>query len=411
LRTLWYSFIKKTLLGIVRKLKKPENTFYNTLSELIKSSKGKLKYKDFNIENSGIVYRIAKDKGLGKNPILAVEKESLFSVFENMSKLLGIHIYASGGQASLSGTEYFYDKLPVKDVVELFTLTDFDPSGLDIDNTFKEQFGLYGNKVKRKRVGVHPEYYTPEELERSLYKVKKSDKERWNKRPIRLIRKKYNIPKEKGLEIESLPANPLPILDKLFKDVELDSWKGQARMRLIVLKHLIDYFGLSGFFANYLRENFDMDSKVDIIIDKKTGIRKLSDLAYEASEEIDRLVKDITESLEPEKEDVRKELDKFLKGLIKEKTADKEELEKFKKTVVKAVANDSDHLPFKYIPAPDLDISVDKEKKSTIERSIEKLQTILDILRDKDYIQIFKENYELCKMKEKFKSDYFDAMK
>jgi hypothetical protein len=143
LRRIWYLVIKLILQRASKGNKNPDKAFYDYVNAFIIDNN--MEYKDINIINSAVHFERNYSKGFG-NTLLCLEKKTDFSLFENLSRLLGFNVYTWGGQPSFSGTEYVFHNLPKKENLNILTIVDWDSAGIDIANSFNEQFGYYTNK-------------------------------------------------------------------------------------------------------------------------------------------------------------------------------------------------------------------------------------------------------------------------
>lgn len=206
LRRIWYAYIKAalerglkdyiyteaaTLAGEQREAS--DSDYYDSFSDIIKSSSD-LWYDVYGIKNTGKMTFVPVDPhvegvkvvSLGDmfTPIMiGVEKTSYFQVLESMCKMLGIALYAAGGQSSVSASEEIMKRIdPVmKDKnqkhLDIYAITDFDPAGYSIAkgifNHSKLFIERYGGNVDFERLAPLPKHYTDTELKQGLYTVKK----------------------------------------------------------------------------------------------------------------------------------------------------------------------------------------------------------------------------------------------
>ncbi|MHA1191273.1 MAG: hypothetical protein ACTSP9_03135 [Promethearchaeota archaeon] len=390
LRTIWYSIIKKSIENNGVPIKKGDKAFYEAFSTMIKSGDY---YVDFKIENSGIIFSKHSNKGFGDS-WLCLEKESYFGVFANMKSLLGISVFAGGGQPSLSGTEYilskyegYFDEYPKK--LNLFSITDKDPSGENISNTFKDQYSLFANRkgceVELKRVGTSPEYYTPSELKDALYEVKSPNQKRWNTPEMDEMRKKFNMSKTQGLEVESLPADPTPIFTELFPSYKLNSWIGLARIRLIVFKELLEKFGIKGFMSKWLDECFSNSEKAEEIAKTNSDLYDFNPIRSEITNILSDIEYNLDDLIKKEKDEIKEQIDEWSNEFIEEKLDNKEYEEEFTQKLINAVSKDSSWCNTKDFydemdeEITDYEFSEEKKEKIQIvkEKTDEKMKKVL----------------------------------
>lgn len=389
LRTIWYSFVKKSIENNGTLNKAPDKAFYRALSDLI--TKNDYYYEDFNIINSAILYKTNYSKGLD-NYIVCLEKESYFGVMENLCELLGITLYAGGGQPSLSGSEYLFKRLNKKDNIINIEVVDFDPAGKNIRNTFSEQLGLYaarkGYTIESHLIGTSPEYYTSDELADGLYTVKLSDHSIWNNPKLKKLRDKFGIGKKEGLEVESLPADPTPIFNQLFPSFSLSSWKGQARMRLITLKKILGISGITKFMKNNLKSGFDNNYKARRIVRENSGYNELESLKSEIDavieEAIGEVINNASNSLYSEYNRVEEMLDEWRDEVIENEINDSDKTNEFTQKLIDAVASDKSYLSPKSfrIPSNIQNVSIKQSKLDKIREAKEKLEEVLKQIKE-----------------------------
>ena len=144
--------------------------------------RGFFKFKDeFEFQDPREAFRIIGRK----NPrfVFFTEKEGLFWFCEKVAKELGITAIASHGEPGLLTMEYFSEELKkrkVKNIV-LACLTDYDPWGYNIAQSFKEKLEepVFDFKVKFTNLTVLKEIFEPEVVEekkRDLSNVSESKK-------------------------------------------------------------------------------------------------------------------------------------------------------------------------------------------------------------------------------------------
>ena len=210
LRSLWYKFIKLVFQKIhpSKRIANPTHSFYKSLADIMRRTD--YWYSDFNIWNklSEDVFQRPEltwtaEKGepsviLFPNVLVTLEKESYFQTFQNFCDLLGINLYAAGGMPSFSKAEEAsrqLRELNTTDDLKLYTLSDYDPAGFNINETFKNQFteflDRFNQKVDNIKVAPFPKHYEPDELRQGSYVVKPNTigQEQWNK-PERIQERK-----------------------------------------------------------------------------------------------------------------------------------------------------------------------------------------------------------------------------
>ena len=203
-------------------------------------------YADFNILNPPNKFKIVTERPYFPNVLIGLEKESYYDFLTKFTDLIGVHLFAAGGQPSYSGTEEvarqiaertgqgeptgetdYYGKeilgehkfLPSLNVV---AIADYDPAGINIGNAIASQFDShmsrrYKTNVKGYRAIPRLENYDDDELKKSSYNVKGAtvDQKNWNDR-----------------KQERLDRN---FVDDRFKNITLyDDSKGSWMMRFLV---------------------------------------------------------------------------------------------------------------------------------------------------------------------------------
>lgn len=87
-----------------------------------------------------------------------IEKDSLITILEDVSKRLDIPCFSCRGFASVTALHEASERFNAsgKENILLY-MGDFDPSGLEIVNSMQEYFLLFGADVEVKRLGITPE--------------------------------------------------------------------------------------------------------------------------------------------------------------------------------------------------------------------------------------------------------------
>ncbi len=196
LRSLWYSTVKPTLdrLGLLSTQDMTEDsltawdkTLSKYLAELVRD--GLLSYRDLNIEDESRRKQVPQYYNtFYSNVILAVEKDTVFNIVKDIADLFGCSCISSKGLCSLGATEYLLRQVKESkpnEEIHFLTLTDYDPTGYSISDTFKQQaedlrqvLDLKCN-IHVERIGITPEQLTQEELELNQYTPKAKGIEKW----------------------------------------------------------------------------------------------------------------------------------------------------------------------------------------------------------------------------------------
>jgi len=460
LRQVWYTFIKLTLQKLKKQAMHPVSAFSTNFKDLVENSD--LMYADFNIVNPPDKFNIKAERHYFPNVLIGLEKESYYGFFQKFANLIGVHLFAAGGQPAYSGTEEIarqiaektgYDEPTGKldewgdeitrkklDELNVMAVSDYDPSGLNIGNAIAKQFSShmgrrYGTNVSSYRAAPTLTDYTPAELTKASYNVKGStvDQKLWKADSKNRLAKnfiddrfkdvtiyddtpkswmmrflaggdqKMKAPKAKkwiakwkarieadpedyphmfGLEVESLPREPLPRqLPAGF------TWNGvgQARAKLLTFEELERVFpdGVEDGFKEWLRKNFrDADNRYRAAnaVERKSGLDKFDsqkgniDTLYKALRLIKRyaLEDDIDELTEVIQDWQVDEYDKIID--------DNSNFDKYHERLVKAIANDEQDFEFNSsvgsriipsIPNSVLEHDISEEVKEMIEGNTE----------------------------------------
>ena len=416
LRNVWYWCMKKCLENAGFEPKPSD--FYDNASKHMKDS-GEY-YEDYNIINTGIVFSREESKGFG-NISLCIEKESAEAQFSNICKLLGLNLFASGGQPSLAGTEYImkywkekkngYLDNELPENIELVILTDFDPAGLNIKNSYYEQHKIYADRlgidVVAFRIGIDPQYYTQKELEQGLYEASNTHHNLWTEK-IELLHSlstELGIPEEifnsiygnylkdnfkswndkLGLEVESLPADPTPIFSTLFPEyIQVNDWKGQARLRLILFKDLISRHGIDNYMNEYLQNCFTNSSQAEKIVKEKANFVSLDKTTENISKMLESIQSNMENIILDEEKDVREKLSDWSEKFIEEKMTNIEYKHEFTQKLLNQVMHDRSYCRstdfYGEIPEEIKDFRISEEKKERINEINNKLTSILNQL-------------------------------
>lgn len=216
-RNFWYSVVKPCLdkLG---KLSFEDDTedaltgwdkkLSKYLSEMV--SAGYLTYQDIMIFDESRNYNVPLyDFSPYSNIIVACEKDTIYSIVKDISRLLGCSCISSKGLCSLGAMEQLIRKIqlsknePLTEIV-LLILSDYDPTGYSIADTLEEHaktiLRVLGSDcvVKSKRIGIVPEQLTDDEIKNNMYTPKKKGMDHW----MALTGGINGM--EKGLELDAL---------------------------------------------------------------------------------------------------------------------------------------------------------------------------------------------------------------
>lgn len=206
LRTFWYRFLKP-LLGRLPSHQTPKQDPYDAMLavfvEMVLDHK-LFRYKDFDFTDENWENRRI---GTSRPHVLVfAEKRGWVRFLRDLHTLWGVSTLALGGAPSALTSEYTADHirevLPPRQPLILFGLVDFDPAGAVIAAAFQRQLAAQGLDVSTLHLPIHPQYYSPEELELFSYPLSKRQPtltRRW------LDRTGGILGQPRGLEIESMP--------------------------------------------------------------------------------------------------------------------------------------------------------------------------------------------------------------
>lgn len=197
LRSLWYSTVKPALDKLDKLVDDKEETVdgWDTLlskymAQLVRA--GELSYKDLHIEDESRSRNVVSsfDFSPCRNIIVAVEKDTTYNIVRDISYLLGVSCISAKGLNSLGAMESFIRAIrdntdgEVKDIYFLI-LSDYDPAGLVISNTLKEQamdvlkvLKMDNTVVHAERLGILPSQLTEDEIYNNWYSPK-GDMDKW----------------------------------------------------------------------------------------------------------------------------------------------------------------------------------------------------------------------------------------
>lgn len=187
LRSFWYSHIKPVLARLGIDLSGQYKALSSTFVDYTASYR-LFKYKDFGFADDNEEYRrIGK---VNSNVIVYAEKTGHWKTLQILHEQYGVTIIALGGQPSQLSTEYFVDELQkvasLKEDFYIFGVTDFDPAGWIIAESFATQLGVQGmTAIKNVIYGsdpwcvkdmrpchlILPTYFSTDEIELNKYAV------------------------------------------------------------------------------------------------------------------------------------------------------------------------------------------------------------------------------------------------
>jgi|LSQX01.1.fsa_nt_gb hypothetical protein len=213
LRGFWYSTVKPTLdkLQLLTEKDSEEDTLSKWdaelsryMAELVRM--GELTYKDLNIVDNSRQreaptpkYKITDVSTYGykikiapySNLIICTEKDTVYNILKDLAGFFGCSCISGKGQNSLGAMEDLLRDIKKRDVkskpIYILALTDYDPAGYYIAETFRKQAEELRlaldlkNEVYIKRIGITPDQLTPEEVEANKYTPKEANRDKWQK--------------------------------------------------------------------------------------------------------------------------------------------------------------------------------------------------------------------------------------
>ena len=260
LRGFWYSTVKPTLdkLGLLTEkdqeedsLKKWDSDLSRYMAELVRM--GQLSYKDLNIvdnsrqrEAPSESYNTPSVKSYGykiqiapySNIIICTEKDTAYKIIKDLASFFGCSCISGKGQNSLGAMEDLLRQIKERagdtEPIYILTMTDYDPAGYYIADTFRTQVNDLKHILKLKsrvyinRIGITPDQLTREEIEANKYSPKKANIKKW------LLMTGGINGEPKGLELDAFSPD---------------------RIREVFIESIKDYIDPS-IYANFIREAY-----------------------------------------------------------------------------------------------------------------------------------------------------------
>ncbi|MEA3506080.1 MAG: hypothetical protein U9R36_01080, partial [Elusimicrobiota bacterium] len=113
--------------------------------------------------------------GENANIIIVAEKAAHLDYLIDLHEKFRVTVIAHGGQPSLLNNEYFVESIKkvtnLKKSFYIFSITDFDPPGRQIADTFVENLKFFGIKNIKLRDLIHPDSLTRREIEISRHRL------------------------------------------------------------------------------------------------------------------------------------------------------------------------------------------------------------------------------------------------
>jgi hypothetical protein len=212
LRGFWYSTVKPTLdkLGLLTEqdsteegLTKWDAELSRYVAELVRL--GEVSYQDLHIVDTSRqratpanAYRTVDPETYGyqvtaapyPNIIISTEKDTVYGIIADIATFFGCSAISGKGQNSLAAMEDLLRQM--KETADnqyapiyILTMTDYDPAGYYIANTFYNQVqdlraGLGINReVYIRRIGIFPAQLTADEIMQNWYTPKPANLDKW----------------------------------------------------------------------------------------------------------------------------------------------------------------------------------------------------------------------------------------
>lgn len=258
LRSFWYSTVKPTLdkLGRLGKDDNTEKGLTNWdsklslyMAELVRM--GQVTYKELHIvdtsrqrftpaayySNDNLeTYGYQVTAAPYPNIIISTEKDTVYGIISGIATFFGCSAISGKGQNSLAAMEDLLRNMDAASddpdaPIYILTMTDYDPAGYYIAETFRRQvMDLRGNlgirrTVKIERIGIFPHQLTPDEVTQNCYTPKPAGLDKW-------LRVTGGINGQgKGLELDALTPDRIRRLfvDALRKFVDVEQYSDFIR--------------------------------------------------------------------------------------------------------------------------------------------------------------------------------------
>lgn len=173
IRNFWYTNLMYTLLKTLGDTNVGSilNTFNRVLTDLVKS--GNFRYADLNLvsEKSDLCRAIFRDSPY-PNIIIASEKASYHEYLQRLADIFKITFISLGGQGSYQVyehlvTQFIESGIDIDQEFFIYSVSDFDPAGYDIQQTAKEHLQRAGIRdVTIRRVYLTEDQLTPAAVDR-----------------------------------------------------------------------------------------------------------------------------------------------------------------------------------------------------------------------------------------------------
>ena len=268
LRGFWYATVKPALdkLGRLSPADQTEEELTRWdaklslyMADLVRD--GLLTYRDLNIidtsrqrANPAAHYRIKPMDVYGyqvniapyPNIILCTEKDTVYSIIADLARLFGLSCISGKGQNALGAMEDLIRGMgeAAGEGIEILTMTDYDPSGYYIADTFQKQardllraLGYEWADVSTRRIGITPDQLTAEEIEANKYTPKLANRAKWFKQTGGIGGQ------PQGLELDALPPDRIRdiFVTSLKNYIDPENYKAfikRAYIQQVILKEM-----------------------------------------------------------------------------------------------------------------------------------------------------------------------------
>ena len=270
LRRVWYATVKPTLdkLGLLTEKDMSEDGLSNWDVDLSRYAvelvrKGLVTYSALRIMDtsrqrnvptnsfctvSSRVYGYQVGTAQCANVILCTEKDTAFGLVERIASLYGCSCLSGKGQNAFAATESLLIDMDAGRYSDIYilTMTDYDPSGFYISDTFRKQveamkpvLGITA-RVHTERLGITPCQLTETEIQQNMYSPKTTNLDKWMKATGGINGQ------PKGLELDALPDQRLreifvTSLKKYIDGTVYEDMIKDAYIRQVMLSAIKDY--------------------------------------------------------------------------------------------------------------------------------------------------------------------------
>ena len=287
LRGFWYSTVKPTLdkLGLLTEndstedgLTKWDAKLSLYMAELVRL--GAASYQDLHIVDTSRqratpanAYRTVDPETYGyqvsaapyPNIIISTEKDTVYGIIADIATFFGCSAISGKGQNSLAAMEDLLRQMEETadnrdKPIYILTMTDYDPAGYYIANTFYNQVQdlREGLGIKRevyiKRIGIFPHQLTADEVEQNWYTPKPVNLDKW-------LQETGGINgKAKGLELDALEPGRIRkiFIDNLRPYIEQEQYSDfikRAYLQNLILNTMREK--IAGIVADAVNANLD----------------------------------------------------------------------------------------------------------------------------------------------------------